>query len=85
TNNKIGYKWLTMIFNRYIKRKRLLICDGYGFYLNIQVLNWCYANKVLVAVFPPYSIYRLQPLDVLLFSPLVKYYSRNLDYHIAYN
>jgi len=51
----------------------------------MEFLDWCHKNKILVAVFPPHSIHRLQPLDVSLFSPLAKYYSRELDYHIAYS
>ena len=92
TNNEIGYEWLTTIFDRYTKRKaslnkewRLLICDGHGSHLNMEFLDWCHKNKILVAVFPPHSTHRLQPLDVSLFSPLAKYYSRELDYHMAYS
>jgi hypothetical protein len=51
----------------------------------MKFLDWCHKNKILVAVFPPHSTHRLQPLDVSLFSPLAKYYSRKLDYHMAYS
>jgi len=42
-------------------------------------LEWCRSNRILVAVFPPYSTHRLQPLDVSLFRPLASYYSQSLD------
>jgi hypothetical protein len=38
-------------------------------------------EQILVAVFPPHSTYRLQPLDVSLFRPLISYYSQLLDTH----
>lgn len=34
-----------------------------------------------MAVFPPHSTHRLQPLDVSLFRPLETYYSQELDHH----
>jgi hypothetical protein len=36
---------------------------------------------MLVAVFPPHSTHRLQPLDVSLFNPLATNYSTSLDTH----
>jgi hypothetical protein len=35
-----------------------------------------------LAVFPPHSTHSLQPLDVVLFGPLSKYYSAELDHHL---
>jgi DDE superfamily endonuclease len=83
TTDKLGYHWLTTIFDRHTRKKarkgheyRLLIIDGHGSHINIRFLNWCEENRVLVAVFLPHSTYRLQPLDVALFSPLATYYSQ---------
>ena len=36
-------------------------------------------HKIFVAVYLPYTTYRLQPLDVSLFSPLAVYYSQELS------
>jgi hypothetical protein len=73
-----------MVFDRYTKPKarrewRLLIVDGHGSHLTMRFLDWCKANRILVAAFPPLSTHRLQPLDVFLFSPLATYYSQELD------
>ena len=36
-------------------------------------------NRILLAVLPPHSTHRLQPLDIGLFSPLATYYSQAID------
>lgn len=90
TNENLGYEWLTGVFDRYSKPKarlardwRLLFVDGHNSHVNWKFLEWCNANKVLVAVYPPHSTHRLQPLDVSLFSPLANYYSQELTNWIA--
>ena len=45
----------------------------------MRFLNWCDEHRVLVAVFPPHSTHRLQPLDVTCFGSLAHHYSVNLD------
>jgi DDE superfamily endonuclease len=45
-------------------------------------MQWCIEHRVLVAVFPPHSTHRLQPLDVSLFSPLATRYSQHLKHWI---
>jgi hypothetical protein len=54
---------------------RLLFLDGHGSHVTMKFLNYCEANKILLATYPPYSTYTLQPLDVGIFSPLSKAYS----------
>ena len=86
TNENLGYKWLTTVFDRFSKAKarqgrdyRLLILDGHNSHLNIRFLDWCGEHKVLVAYFPSHSTHRLQPLDVSIFGPLAQYYSEEAD------
>jgi len=77
--------WLIGVFDRFTKAKarngrdyRLLITDGYSSYVNMDFLEWCEQYRIIVAVFPPYSTHRLQPLDVSLFSPLSTAYTNQL-------
>jgi DDE superfamily endonuclease len=35
--------------------------------------------RILILILPPYSTHRLQPLNVGLFSPLSKAYTKRLD------
>ena len=86
TNDSLGFEWLTKVFDRETKSKarqgrdwRLLIVDGHGSHINIKFLDWCLEHHIMVAVYPPHSTHRLQPLDVSLFSPLAIYYSQELD------
>ena len=86
TNDKLGFHWLTRVFDvntklkaRHARDPRLLFIDGHGSHINMKFLTWCEKNNVHVALYPPHSTHRLQPLDVSLFSPLANFYSQNLD------
>ena len=83
TNNKLGFQWLTQIFERETKAKaqrswRLLILDGYGSYISIKFIDYCDSYRILLAIYPPHSTYTLQPLDICLFRPLSQAYSNQL-------
>jgi hypothetical protein len=76
--------WLEHVFNRHTKVKtgnhrRLLIVDSYNSHVNMRFINYCDQNHILLAILPPHSIHRLQPLDVGLFAPLAQYYTQQLD------
>jgi hypothetical protein len=86
TNDDLGYAWLTTLFDRETKAKarqgrdwRLLIVDGHGSHINMRFIDYCHLHRILLAVYPPHSTHRLQPLDVSLFSPLATYYSQELN------
>jgi len=90
TNHEVGRKWLEEVFDRFSKGKarngrdyRLLITDGHSSHVNMAFLEWCEQHRIIVAVFPPHSTHRLQPLDVALFSPLAVYYSQELVKYMA--
>jgi hypothetical protein len=89
TNDDIGFLWLTKVFDRCTKEKardgreyRLLIVDGHSSHMLMAFLDFCLDNRIILAIFPPHSIYRLQPLDVSIFSPLSSYYSKELDIYM---
>ena len=75
TNDDIGYAWLTRLFDVETKKKarlswRLLIVDSHGSHLRMKFIEYCDANRILLATYPPHSTHTLQPLDVGLFGPL---------------
>ena len=87
TNNDLGLAWLEQVFDRYTRRKarrsyRLLVIDGHGSHLTMDFLNYCDQNQILLAVFPLHSTHRLQPLDVVLFKPLLTAYSTELTAYL---
>jgi hypothetical protein len=45
----------------------------------MRFIDYCHLNRILLAVFPPHSTHRLQPLDVSLFAPLATFYSQELN------
>ncbi|KAM4061782.1 DDE superfamily endonuclease [Hirsutella rhossiliensis] len=85
TNHELGKEWLVGVFDRFTKAKarngrdyRLLITDGHSSHINMDFLEWCDQHRIIVAVFPPHSTHRLQPLDVSLFGPLSTAYTNQL-------
>ncbi|KAI1511877.1 DDE-1 domain containing protein [Pyrenophora tritici-repentis] len=87
TNNDLGLAWLTQVLNRYTKAKarrrwRLLLLDGHGSHVTADFIDFCDANRILLALFPPpppHSTHSLQSLDVVLFSPLSRNYTTELN------
>jgi hypothetical protein len=80
SNNEIGLAWLEQVFDRNTKEKarrnwRLLILDGHGSHVTLEFIEYCYQNKILLLIFPPYSTHTLQPLDVVMFKSLSSGYS----------
>ncbi|KAF2647117.1 CENP-B protein, partial [Lophiostoma macrostomum CBS 122681] len=79
----IGLAWLETVFNRLTKEKarqlyRLLIVDGYGSHLTMDFIDYCNRNRILLAIYLPYTIYTLQPLDISIFKPLLIAYLNKL-------
>jgi hypothetical protein len=61
---------------------RVLIVDGHSSHLNMRFIEECDRNRIILAILPPYSTHRLQPLDVGIFAPLAQRYSEALnDYY----
>jgi hypothetical protein len=88
TNNDAGLGWLEQVFDRHTKEKarrgrawRLLIIDGHGSHLTQDWFDYCEAHRIVLAQFPPHSAHTLQPLDVVMFKPLLQAYSDALIAH----
>ena len=84
SDDTLGLEWLKL-FDRETRKKitprdyRLIILDGHNSHVNMPFIEYAHANRILLAVFPPHSTHRLQPLDVGLFSPLANYYSQAIN------
>jgi hypothetical protein len=84
SNDETGLAWLHQVFERNTKAKarrgwRLLILDGHGSHLTPEFIDFCDQNRILLAIFPPHSTHSLQPLDLVLFSPLSRNYTTQLN------
>ena len=45
----------------------------------MKFIEYCDNHRILLAIYPPYLTYWLQPLDVSFFSPLAIYYLDELN------
>ena len=80
TSNETGLNWLTEVFPPETKDKpnnriRLLVLDGHSSHVNDKFFDQCDKLRIRVAILPPHSTHRLQPLDVGFFSPLSTAYT----------
>jgi hypothetical protein len=88
-NNDLGLAWPEQVFDRETKKKaqrkwRLLILDGHGSYLTNDFIDFGDDNKILLCIFLPHSTHSLQPLDVVMFSPMATSYSQELSRFLHY-
>ena len=84
TSNSLGLQWLIGLFDRHTKEKagrsrRLLIIDGHSSHVNMAFIAAADDRRIILLILPPHSTHRLQPLDVGLFSPLAKAYTKGLN------
>ncbi|XP_057310641.1 uncharacterized protein LOC130648605 [Hydractinia symbiolongicarpus] len=80
------FKWFTRLFVPKTKHlgKRILIIDGHGSHINLNLIDAAMENQVILYCLPPHTTHVLQPLDVGLYGPLKTYFSRITDkIHIA--
>jgi hypothetical protein len=78
------------VFDWYTKQKarngrdwRLLILDSHVSHVTKAFIDYCYAHRILLCVFPPHVTYLLQPLNVVMFKPLSSAYKVELEAHLA--
>ena len=64
--------WLKKIFLRYVVPERpvILLTDGHKTHVNIDVIDVCRQNDVVLFCLPPHTTHALQPLDVAVFKSL---------------
>ena len=84
TDSKISLEWLKRIFDpetkeRTNKRRRVLICDGFGTHETLETLEFCFENNILLYRLPSHTSHKLQPCDVAPFAPLKTAYRDQVD------
>jgi hypothetical protein len=48
----------------------VLICNSFGFYKTLEVLDFCFKNNIILCYLLFYTSYKLQPYDVAVFTAL---------------
>ncbi|XP_014550046.1 hypothetical protein COCVIDRAFT_51538, partial [Bipolaris victoriae FI3] len=84
SNNELAKAWVEQVFDRKTKEKakrdyRLLLLDGHGSHVTPSFIDYCNSHRILIAIFSPHATHSLQPLDVVLYSPLSTAYSNELS------
>ena len=84
TNEELGLSWLSKLFEPITRKcsgnaRRLLIVNGHLSHINMKFIEFCDNHGIILAILPPHSTHRLQPLDVGIFSPLSTAYSNQIN------
>lgn len=77
-------EWLKQIFNPQTKaranqRPRVLICDGFGTHKTLEILEYCFENKIKLCRLPSHTSHWLQPCDKAVFAPLKSAYRERVE------
>jgi hypothetical protein len=84
TDSYISLQWLKRIFDLETKERakgkpRVLICDGFGTHETLEVLEFCFANNIILCRLPSHTSHKLQPCDVAVFAPLKAAYREQAE------
>lgn len=84
TNTDISLYWLEHVFDPQTRdraggRPRLLICDGFGTHESLEIMKFCFANRIILCRLPSHTSHKLQLCDVGVFSPLKTAYRAQVE------
>jgi hypothetical protein len=84
TDSYISLQWLQRIFDPETKERannkpRVLICDGFGTHESLEILEFCFANNIILCRLPSHTSHKLQPCDVAVFGPLKTAYREQVE------
>jgi hypothetical protein len=77
-------QWLKRIFDPETKerangRPRVLILDGFGTHETLEILEYCFANNIILCRLPSHTSHKTQPCDVAVFGPLKTAYREQVE------
>jgi hypothetical protein len=56
-----------------------LVCNGFRTHETLEILKFCFENNILLYRLPFYTSYKLQPCNVVTFTPLKAAYRDQVD------
>lgn len=89
TDHFIGESWFRDVFipesaKQNISGKPIiLLFDGHSSHLSEATISAAYANNIFLFLLPPKTTHRLQPLDVLVFAPIQRAWSKRAELRAA--
>ena len=57
----------------------MLICDGFGTHETLEILEFCFANNIILCRLPSHTSHKLQPCDLAAFAPLKTSYRDEVE------
>lgn len=63
----------------------ILICDNHDSHVNIDVIDFCKKNGIIMLTFHPHTSYKMQPLERTVFGPLILYYNQSCSEWMTMN
>jgi hypothetical protein len=83
-DSKINLEWLTRVFDPQTReiangKPRVLISDGFATHETLEVLEFCFANNIILCRLPSHTSHKLQPCDVSVFGPLKTAYRDQVE------
>jgi hypothetical protein len=57
----------------------VLISNGFGTYKTLKILEFCFANNIILCQLPSHTSHKLQPCDVSVFAPLKTAYRDQVE------
>ena len=84
--DKLAIEWL-QAFDMATKERaqcqpRFLLMDGHRTHYSLKMIRYAVENNIIMISYPRHSTHLLQPLDVCLFSPLQRAYSKAVAEHL---
>ena len=61
---------------------RFLLMDGHRTHYSLKMIRYAVENNIIMMSYPGHSTHLLQPLDVCLFAPLQRAYSKAVAEHL---
>ena len=83
TDGEIGQEWIEDFDNK-VKakangRKKFLLVDGHNSHYTVKFLTYAVEHDIAVLCYPSHCTHIYQGLDVMIFSPLKKYWQEEHD------
>jgi hypothetical protein len=84
TDSNLSLQWLKRVFDPKTKerangRPRVLILDGFGTHETLEILEYCFANNIVLCRLPSHTSHKLQPCNVAVFGPLKTAYREQVE------
>ena len=84
TDSYISLQWLKCVFDPQTKeganqKPRVLMWDGFGTHEALEILEFCFANNIILCRIPSHTSHKLQPCDIAVFGPLKAAYRDQVE------